>query len=534
MEEGPDKSDNKQRIIETRKSRLGKWFKDPYNRGLLFILIVALAIRLFYFFMTKDQPLWWDEAEYMLKAKKIAFNSIGYDYWSPRKPILLSFVFGMLYKIGLNEQAFKFIIMICSFLIVYFTYLVAKDFFDRNVGLIVAFFTSIWWVPLFYSARIETLIPSTMFLLIGTHFFYRGYVKKEKPLFIWLFGVFFALMFLARVVVGILVVPVLVYILMEERWKAILNKDLWIALILALVVVSPFFIWLFYQYPSDTIGKFIGLEYGRFTVREYGPMGFKGLPMYFVDIPNLLKTPLFILFLFSCVIFLSDLFLGFDLIFKKEYQNLRLKVMMVIWIVFPLIMWGLTTGYAEQRHAMLYSVFMFSIIAIGVLQIYRWTSKYNKILAAFLVVAILSIGTYPQLIYGYELAKSKVTSYLPVEQAALWIKQNSNPNDIVYTMSSVQNLYYSERDTWSFSGMTQEDFEGNISAKRARYFILSVFEPFWLNPVFDPNKWVQANSNFIIPVNAWFEDAEQKQPVLIVYELNWSNFKGFANISQTS
>ncbi len=77
--------------------------------------------------------------------------------------------------------------------------------------------------------------------------------------------------------------------------------------------------------------------------------------------------------------------------------------------------------------------------------------------------------------------------------------------------------------------MTLSDFEGNISIKRPRYLILSIFEPYWLNQKFDFNEWIMNNSGLVKPVNAWFADSEQKNPILIIYEFNWENYQAENN-----
>src|SRR5258706_14860842 len=61
---------------------------DRYD--LIFIALIALAfvLRLYYFFLTKDQPLWWDEAEYMLKAKALVFGTPATG-WRATQPIFL-------------------------------------------------------------------------------------------------------------------------------------------------------------------------------------------------------------------------------------------------------------------------------------------------------------------------------------------------------------------------------------------------------------------------------------------------------------
>ncbi|MEM3074692.1 MAG: hypothetical protein QW727_02000 [Candidatus Pacearchaeota archaeon] len=58
--------------IEKRKQKIKNWLSDKHNLVLFGILIFAFIIRLYYFALTKNQPLWWDEAEYMSAAKSYA------------------------------------------------------------------------------------------------------------------------------------------------------------------------------------------------------------------------------------------------------------------------------------------------------------------------------------------------------------------------------------------------------------------------------------------------------------------------------
>ena len=64
------KEDN--RIVEERKNKLKEkfpWLKDNYNLMFLAVLLVFIGIRIYYFALTYDQPLWWDEADYMDMAR---------------------------------------------------------------------------------------------------------------------------------------------------------------------------------------------------------------------------------------------------------------------------------------------------------------------------------------------------------------------------------------------------------------------------------------------------------------------------------
>ena len=42
------------------------------NKIFLIVLGIGIFLRLYYLFLTYNQPLWWDEAEYLLMAKYFA------------------------------------------------------------------------------------------------------------------------------------------------------------------------------------------------------------------------------------------------------------------------------------------------------------------------------------------------------------------------------------------------------------------------------------------------------------------------------
>ncbi|HLF54036.1 MAG TPA: hypothetical protein VI544_02545, partial [Candidatus Nanoarchaeia archaeon] len=92
--------------MEERKERVKKWLKNPYNLALIGVLVFAFAIRLYYFFVTRGQPLWWDEAEYMSTAKHWAFG-VPYDL-NPQRPPLFQFLAALSFIVGLGENFIKF------------------------------------------------------------------------------------------------------------------------------------------------------------------------------------------------------------------------------------------------------------------------------------------------------------------------------------------------------------------------------------------------------------------------------------------
>jgi hypothetical protein len=49
-------------------------------------ILFAVLIRLYYFLLTKSQPLWWDESEYMSQAKAFAGIIDLKTHWGSRLP----------------------------------------------------------------------------------------------------------------------------------------------------------------------------------------------------------------------------------------------------------------------------------------------------------------------------------------------------------------------------------------------------------------------------------------------------------------
>src|SRR3989338_8092102 len=116
--------------------RVVEWFKNPYNLILVGIIIVATIIRLKYFNI--NMGVWWDEGEYLLKAKNWAFGTPMKDYWNAR-PVTLSLLWALLFKLGANETVIRFITeLLPSVGTVVLMYLFGKEMYNEKIGLIAA------------------------------------------------------------------------------------------------------------------------------------------------------------------------------------------------------------------------------------------------------------------------------------------------------------------------------------------------------------------------------------------------------------
>ena len=94
----------------------------PQSTGRLFWLVMATttAVRVYYVFLTAHQPVWWDEAEYLVKAKALALGTPDTGFWAGRPP-LMSLLLSGVFAIGLGELTIRVLLLAASQASVYLT-----------------------------------------------------------------------------------------------------------------------------------------------------------------------------------------------------------------------------------------------------------------------------------------------------------------------------------------------------------------------------------------------------------------------------
>ena len=117
--------------VEKRKGKIKNWLRNPYNLGIIVILIFAFAVRLYYFYLTQDQAVWWDEAEYLLKDKRIALGTPETGFWYGR-PIMFPVILSFFYLFGFGEIIIRFSILLISLATILLVYLVGKQLFNKK------------------------------------------------------------------------------------------------------------------------------------------------------------------------------------------------------------------------------------------------------------------------------------------------------------------------------------------------------------------------------------------------------------------
>ena len=139
---------NEEEIIEIKKDKIKKWLEDRYNLGLMGVLILALVIRIYYFFITKDQVHWWDSLAYGSLAKESILglwtNTFFITSESTFRAPLLPLFWEWLLRFGVSDVGVIILLeFIPSLLSVLFVYLIGKELYNKRVGLIASFVMAI-------------------------------------------------------------------------------------------------------------------------------------------------------------------------------------------------------------------------------------------------------------------------------------------------------------------------------------------------------------------------------------------------------
>ncbi|MBI4116584.1 glycosyltransferase family 39 protein [Candidatus Pacearchaeota archaeon] len=531
-------------VLTDRKTKLkfllSSWIKKDSNKLFLLILVLAFIVRLWIFFKTMNQPIWWDEADYLSAAKRWAgINPNVIDIWYYRRGLFWPLFNSLFFIFGIDEIGIRIALVLFSTGIVFVSYLLIKEMFDKKLATLVGICLTFSWIFMFFTGRTLSNLPSTFFLLTSLFFFYKGYVLQKGNKFIYLFGLFFALTCLTRMQYLLSAIPMIIFAFIKERHRFLLNKQLWIAIgIFAVIFIPQFYMhWQHFGNPVTDLAKFY-LGVGSSQTGEVGVKLAKtsDLFLYFNNLPYILDanqkgyytlfafSPLYFIFIFGFLLFFFDTIIGFDKIFNN--LEIQKRFFILSWISISFLFMGYIAPHLEQRYIMETLPFLFLIAVYPYILLEKFFAGKFKIregtflwTISFLLILIL----IPNIIFGNNLTELKKTSNFEVKDAGLWIKQNSNPDDIIMSDSLPQLTYYSERSVYPFNlaprrdsvrHNNESDFMDFVETNKPKYMTLTAFER--------QEDWVfalpQKYPELIVPVQVY---KQNEQPVFVVYEFKY-------------
>lgn len=422
----------------------------------IILAVVSLLVRAYYLNLTTGQAVWWDEANYLVKAKSLALGlpDTGYD---AGRPIVPSILMAPFFALGLGELGVRIALNICSLCSIYLLYRLGKQLLNPWVGLIAAALFSTHYLNLFYSERIMCEIPYVTSALLALCFF-----LSNRPALVWLSGPLFALTVLLRYPAVVIPLAVLAFVFLSEPKTAVRRKEYYIAFVLAALVAASD---LAFRGGATLRGgshlmatETLGVRLGRLAVA-------------FQSFKILLHPILFIVFVLGLCLALWYLF------HRKSYPGKFVKshlLLILLWIG-PILIQGLVFNHLENRY--LIATIPPALLIIG--SFLHWCSQncpkdFKEVFEPVALLLIIYI-CWSQAAYSNRLIKERRLTYHELKTAGLWLKTQEGPGRVV-SKSVAQLTYYSERPGVSLPN-TQAELMEVLKGENNRYLVISAFEP---------------------------------------------------------
>ena len=464
--------DSKMDALKKREKQFLKWLKEHQYATILAIFGILLAVRIYYFISTLHQPIWWDEGDYLNIARWWAFGS---PEWSvnPLRPLLFPFMLTILVKIGLGEFFFRLIPFISSIASVGLVYLIGKELYDKRIGVISAITFATFWSFLFFTYRILVDVPVAFLWLLAVWLFLRGYEQKSKKHLLW-FVPIIVLGFLMKYTGALLVFILIVYLFITDRFKPLFNKTLWKSVALSLVAIIPF-LW----YEVTRFGHPLAFYIASIHGRAESPRSMWQTLIDYINVTlPMVKSVFLVLFILGFALLLFELVIGFDLLWKNKEKKLKANLLLVLMFLVPFL-YIVSLGYGayiEERYLFLMYPFMFIIGAKALVTIADFIKKYSKRVALIVVIVVIAMGMYQNITYGDDMIMNKKKSFLQVQQAAEWVNERSEKDDLIFVHHTQAEFQYAaNRRVEGVPGFTEEELLDEIRTKRPKFLVMNIY-----------------------------------------------------------
>ncbi|MBT7169845.1 hypothetical protein HN743_01020 [Candidatus Woesearchaeota archaeon] len=529
--------------LEKRKkqirSKIEPILKNKEKIFLYGFFSIIILYKLFYFFKTLDQAVWWDEGDYLSIAKELFSGNERPEWWAHftgMRPLLMPIIWSFTFAVKLGEPTIKFLtLLVPSISSIFLMYKIGKDLYNQKTGIISSLMLSVYWVHHFYTYRFLTDIPAMFFGLLSIYFFWSKYIKEKKNYGLYLSIIFGIMAFAIRFPLALVLVSILLYLLITRGFSIFKDKIIWKGAGVGLLTFSPYLIYFI-------INKFAAFRFyfGDTAVSIKTPIA-ESFKTILSIIPSLME-PIWFICLIIGLLTLYKLFIGFDLIIKKKEKSLNSDLFVFLLGIINLIFYIFILRAANDRWLLMLMPPLFLLTSKGILTISNYAKKYNRYLGLVILLVLVIGGANQQISHGHNLTMSKIGSYQEEKLAGLWLKENTPEDSRIIISSIVQNQYYSERMSYDLYSKdnpspqcydlygklieseecftkTENAFREKIKKIGADYLVIHIFEP-----VFTP-RWAydypQRHPGELIPIKSY--NAENNQPVLIIYQFNKSS-----------
>ncbi len=495
-EEDEEKEEDKEKIEQRKaaiKNKFSGWLRDPYTLIFIAIIIFAIVLRLYYFFLTSNQPLWWDESDYMAYAKNLAGLGTGWIIRAQHNSLFPLLVVPF-FKLGLSDVIVKFVLVLLpSILLVFLTYKICTLMYkDKKIALISSFLMATFWNILFNSVRFHVGALGLLFAFLAIYSFWQGYEKKQRIFkklgpnwALPLTAIFLILAYATRRGYFLFILFFLFYFVFAKNLKKFFsNKYTWIAIALALI--------LFFFIEKTVFTELIFQTSSAYYTPEtpFNLVPFQIFGTYFKTATNSWFSPLFYLFYLGLLVLIINLALSVGYI--KKNSKIRSDFFVFLMVILTLAYFlffqrGSTIGDPRWYFPLLLGSFI--CISKGTLLITNFIKKYNKLLAVVILLLLIGYGGYYEMQHGNMIIKAKINSYSGIKQTGLYLKEIAGPSDTFISVAVPQPAYYGELPgtrPWEFINKetpqetSLEEFLEELQKeehKNVRFLIVTFSEP---------------------------------------------------------
>ncbi|PIZ83624.1 hypothetical protein COX97_00800 [Candidatus Pacearchaeota archaeon CG_4_10_14_0_2_um_filter_05_32_18] len=479
------------------KDRVKLWLKDRHNLFFLGIIILIILIGAYYFSLTKNQPLWWDESDYLAYAKNLAGYNVDWIVTKDHNS-LFSYTVALFFMLGFSEPITKFFVEFVPYiLVIVLIYLVAGLMYkDKRIALISSVLFGIQWTVLFTAMRFQVEMPGLLFGMLSIYVFWKGYEKKEK-----IFGLInhnwaVPLAALLSIVTysirrGYFLFGAFLFLQMiiSKNWKDLIkDKYNWIAAIVSVVLIFIVEKVIFSAGITSVAGGYTHFD----RAINFLPLGV--FSSFFSNMGLGWASILLYLFWLGLIIIFIKTLLSLGHIRKSSGNELNSDIFVITSIIITLLFFILVLreqdSFGEPRwyFPLLFGALICISKATVTISDYvsKYSSKYAKQIVAVIIIVLVGFGCYYEISSANAIIKSKIPSFEGIKQASIYLKDITNDNEVILSVPEPQTEYYSERhvinpNKWGYWERYNIPFDPFLDAIRndtnVKYLLVSFSEP---------------------------------------------------------
>lgn len=462
--------------------------------ALALLLCFAFVIRLHYFQQATTQPLWWDEAEYLLKAKSLVFGTPETGF-NRSRPLGFPLMLAAFYQLGLGETSMRLALVFASVATVYLTYRIGERLFGTLASCVGAGLFAMFVTPIFYTNRVLTEIPRMLLGLLAVHLY-----LSNRSVFMWLVIPVLALATFTHLTAAIFVVVIGGHFVVVHGYNQLRNnaKLLTVSVVVLLVLlawngdalVSTFMSWRM-MFPRELLSSKLLVRLNVCLGWLYSNLGLS-----------------FTVLLVAGTVLSLDWLRQPRRLVRGDSPDLANKFLAFLWLIAMIVFFGAIVAGFHARYLIVALPAVFLTIGLAVAELALRARRIHRLAPLFIGGAALIAGGIQFLPETDKVFHSRVRSQEELRAAAEWIKDRTSPEDTLMSLSRPQLTYYTERAT-SRLPKQRDDYDVALRREKPRFVVLTRYEkhPEWIRDVTAKSGGVRLVAAF-----------PQRSPMVLVLE----------------